>query len=85
MSLTDYEIAEKAPQGSYSGPHQNGDRDKIREVSEEQRVLCGCGHTLYLHGDRAVCLCGGYEYVRRQNNMMIPIRCNCKGFENGES
>lgn len=77
--------AEKSPQGTFSGPHTDGDKHLIREVSAEASKVCLCGHTAYLHGDRAIVLCGGYSTVARKQGYEIPIRCNCKGFTEGDS
>lgn len=67
--------------GELSGPSAGPDVQYVREVSCDSRRLCVCGHTYYLHGDRAVCACGGYELRPRETNYEVVIRCNCKYFK----
>jgi hypothetical protein len=75
---------EALPLGTFSGPLDGPDKHLVQRVSERAREVCLCGHTAYLHGDRAIALCGGYDLVARKAGYEIPIRCNCKGFQHAE-
>ena len=83
--VIDLAEADKKPQGTFSGPLSGSDVHLVREVSPEAQRACLCGHTAYLHGDRAIALCGGYSLEKRERLAYdVAIRCNCKGFEDAE-